>query len=98
MKALLLVLLILPQVAGARVFMCVDEATGKASFTDKGCDTAGSREEVRVKPTNLESGQRSSRAGPAGVWNSDRDTRKTGIQYNAQRREMYENRATAQRD
>ena len=52
-------LLVLPQLASARVYMCVDQVTGETSFTDKACTTAGdAREEVRVDRTNLDSGKR----------------------------------------
>ncbi len=100
MKILLLVLLLVPQLAAARVYMCVDPETGKTSFTDKACEKAASREEVRVSSTNLDSGSRSrsSRGGSAKTWNSQRDTRKTGIDYNAQRRDLYKNNPTASAD
>jgi len=97
MKILLLLLLLIPQLASAKVYMCVDPATGKTSFTDKACATAASREEVRVDATNLDSGSRSGRASSAKTWTSDRDTRKNGLDYNTQRRGMYEN-ATASSD
>ncbi|MBE9471857.1 MAG: DUF4124 domain-containing protein [Chloroflexi bacterium] len=95
MKILLLVLLLVPQLAAARVYMCVDPETGKTSFTDKACVKAASREEVRVSSTNLDSGSRSARGGSAKTWNSQRDTRKSGNDYNTQRRAMYKNNPTA---
>ena len=98
MKILLLILLLVPQLAAARVYMCVDPETGKTSFTDKACEKAASREEVRVSSTNLDSGSRSARGGAAKTWNSQRDTRKTGNDYNAQRRGLYENNPTASAD
>jgi hypothetical protein len=98
LKILLMALLLIPQLASAKVYICVDPATGKTSFTDKACAKAASREEVRVKATNLDSGSRSGGAGAAKTWTSDRDNRKTGIDYNAQRRGMYENKATASND
>jgi hypothetical protein len=98
MKILLLVLLLVPQLAAAKVYMCVDPATGKTSFTDKACAKAASREEVRVEATNLDLGSRSGRGGAAKTWTSDRETRKTGIDYNAQRRGIYENNATVSTD
>jgi hypothetical protein len=97
-KILLLVLLLIPQLASAKVYMCVDPATGKTSFTDKACAKAASREEVRVEATNLDSGSRAGRGGAAKTWTSDRETRKTGIDYNAQRRGIYDNNATASTD
>jgi hypothetical protein len=98
MKILLLVLLLVPQLAAAKVFMCVDPATGKTSFTDRACEKAAAREEVRVDPTNLDSGGRTARGGSAKTWNSQRDTRKTGNDYNAQRRDVYQNNPTASAD
>jgi len=98
MKILLMVLLLVPQLAAARVYMCVDPASGKTSFTDKACEKAAKREEVRVAPTNLDSGSRTGVSKPAKVWSSDRDTRKTGGDYNEQRRQLYENKAIARND
>ena len=98
MRVLLLILLILPQLAGARVFMCVDEATGKTTFTDKGCEKTSAREEVRIDATNLDSGARSTAPDADKTWNSERDERKSGLQYSSERRAMYMGRATARRN
>jgi Domain of unknown function (DUF4124) len=97
MKNLILVtlLLLVPQFAAARVYMCVDQATGQTSFTDKACDTAGVREEIKVGPANLDSGQRTARPSPRKTWRSEADIRKTGADYSAERRSMYESKATA---
>lgn len=95
MKGVLLLLLLLPQMAAAGVYMCVDPETGKTSFTDKACAKATAREEVRVGATNLDSGSRTRRGSGSKTWNSQRDTRKSGIDYNDQRRSLYENRASA---
>jgi hypothetical protein len=80
-------LMLVPQLAAARVYMCVDEATGKTSFTDKACETASTREEVRVDSYTRRSKQKTLR--------SQTDTRKSGADFNAQRRELYENKASA---
>ena len=80
--------------------MCVDHATGKTSFTDRACETvASSSEEVRVDRANLESGgkyggQKNMRVEK--VWNSQRDTRRTGRDLTTQPKSAYENDATAQ--
>lgn len=95
MKGVLLLLLLLPQMAAAGVYMCVDPETGKTSFTDKACAEATAREEVRVGATNLDSGSGSRRGSGSKTWNSQRDKRKSGIDYNDQRRSQYENRASA---
>ena len=99
MKGVLLLLLLLPQMAAAGVYMCVDPETGKTSFTDKACAKATAkataRQEVRVGATNLDSGSRTRRGSSSKTWNSQRDTRKSGIDYNDQRRSLYENRASA---
>ena len=96
--AVMLALLLAPisQGALARVYMCVDPETGATSFTDKACEKSTSGEEVRVNATNYDSGRRtaSSSSGPK-VWNSHRDTRKTGRDYNDERRRMYQEKATA---
>ena len=92
---LLAALLLVPQIASARVYMCVNPNTGDTSFTDKACDTTALREEVRVEPANLDSGGRDSAEATPKTWRSEEDTRKTGLDYNAERRGIYENRATA---
>jgi hypothetical protein len=93
---LLMVLLLAPQLAAAKVYMCVDPNTGKTSFTDKGCKTVTFQEEVRVGATNSASGTRNSSGGGANkAWNSERDARKSGIEYNEQRRRERQNNATA---
>ncbi len=96
MRALLLILLLLPQLASARIYMCVDHETGNATFTDRACESSGSREEVRVDPMNLESGKRTDTKVVEKTWSSEQETRKSGLQYNAERRSLAESRATAQ--
>jgi hypothetical protein len=88
-------LLLVPQLASARVYMCVDHATGTTSFTDKACETVSSREEVKVDPANLDSGSRYRAPAKKKTWRSQQDKRKTGMDYNAERRSIYENEATA---
>lgn len=88
--------LLLPQLASARVYMCVDQATGETSFTDKACATANdAREEVRVDRTNLDSGQRYGAQARQKTWRSEEDTRKSGRDYSASQRSLYDNNATA---
>ena len=88
-------LLVVPQLASARVYMCVDHATGKTSFTDKACETASMREEVRVDPANLDSGKRYQKAPKPKTWRSEAETRKTGADYTADRRAIFESKTTA---
>ena len=95
MKILLLVLLLLPQLAAAKVYMCVDPKSGKTIFTDKGCEATAATEEVRIDPTNVDSGRNTRGAVAKKTWSSDRDTRKTGRDYEEQRRRIQENNATA---
>ena len=94
--SVLLLLVLLPQLAAARVYMCVDPQTGNTSFTDKACVKSTAGEEVRVDGANYSSG-RQNQAGPTGpkVWNSHRDERKTGRDYNDERRRLYHEKATA---
>jgi hypothetical protein len=92
---LLALLLLLPQLAAAKVYMCVNQETGAASFTDRACETSSVREEVRVQDANLGSGQQVARTPKPKTWRSQADTRKTGIDYNAERRSLYANKATA---
>lgn len=94
-RYLVIALLLLPQLAAARVYMCVDEATGVTSFTDKACDTAASGEEVRLNQINPGTSGPKTRNTKRQVWRSDMDARKTGSDYNAQRKALYENKATA---
>jgi hypothetical protein len=75
--------------------MCVDHDTGETSFTDKACETASAREEVRVQPSNLDSGSRYGAQAKPKTWRSEADTRKTGLDYNADRRSAYEAKTTA---
>ena len=97
MKKLIFIalLLLLPQFAVARVYMCVDHTTGQTSFTDQACETASVREEVRVPTSNLDSGQRYGAPSKRKTWRSQADVRKTGTDYSAERRSLYENKATA---
>ncbi len=89
------IVLMLPQLASARVYICVDAARGKTSVTDKACATNNVREEVRVDATNLDSGAKYGSAKPQKVWRSEEDTRKTGADYAAERNGLYDNKATA---
>lgn len=79
------------QVTAARVYMCVDPDTGKAYFTDAGCATQENREEVRVDAANLESGKRYTASGKRKTWNSEREERKSGLDFNAERRSLSSN-------
>lgn len=68
---LLTAALLLPQVSAAGVYMCVDPATGKKTFTDRACPTAGQGTRVRVEPTNF--GEGLAKRKPRGTWTSDKD-------------------------
>lgn len=100
MRNLILCLLLMPSLASAKVFMCVDEATGKTVFTDQACNGATVREEVKVPATNTVSGTREEGAKNARekVWASDRDTRKSGREYRSENRDLNENQPTASVD
>lgn len=91
-------LLLVSQGATARVYMCVDAKTGSTSFTDKACEVTSVREEVRVDATNLDSGSRSRGGSKRKTWRSEEETRKTGLDYNNERRDLYGNSATASSD
>ena len=95
MRVLILVLLLLPQLAAAGVFMCVDPASGATSFSDKGCAASVDQEEVKVEATNVFSGNRTAESPKRKTWASDRDTRKTGRDYTAEKSEQLRNKATA---
>ena len=99
----MLALLLMASPASAKVYMCIDPDTGRKSFTDKACDTPSAySEEVRVDRANLQSGKTYStntkkRRIPAEkAWTSQRDTRKSGRELNAQKRSAYSTDATAQ--
>ncbi|MEM1156148.1 MAG: DUF4124 domain-containing protein [Pseudomonadota bacterium] len=100
MRYLILCLLMVPCLASARVYMCVDGATGKTVFTDQACNGAVTREEVKVSATNTVSGSRekADKDAPEKVWLSDRDTRKSGRDYRTQERELKDNHPTASVD
>ncbi|MFT4615558.1 MAG: hypothetical protein ACI9NT_002713 [Bacteroidia bacterium] len=92
-------LLALPQFAAARVYMCVDHVTGATSFTDKACEdqSVSTREEVRVAPANLDSGANYAKKTGRKTWNSETDTRKSGIDYSVERRAANEDVRVADR-
>ena len=80
MRIFLLVLsLLVPQLAAAGVYLCVDPETGKKTFTDRACEQRTSGEGVRVDPVNF--GGAAYRA-PAGehkqVWRSQQAVAKSG--------------------
>ena len=69
MKAVLVLLLLLgPQLASAKIYMCRDAVSGETTFTDVACEQSlASREEVRVQPTNVDSGQRTATHQPGAI-------------------------------
>lgn len=95
MKILLLLMLLLPQLAAAKVYMCVDPKSGKTLFSDTGCKATAATEEVRIDPTNVDSGRNTRGAVAKKAWASERDTRKTGRDYEQEKRRIKENNATA---
>jgi len=95
---LLLLLFLIPQLAMARVYMCVDEASGQTTFTDKGCHTSAKQAEVRVPASNVDSGANTAEEPEQQTWVSDRDTRKTGRDYSAERRRLAQGSTTASID
>ena len=71
-KVLFICALLSPALASAGVFVCVDPATGKKTFTDKACETKAKGEKLDVKPQNFgDSGHRSGSSGQKS-WNSQR--------------------------
>lgn len=74
-------LLLGASVAQAKVYRCVDPATGKTTFTDVACaSNQASDDQVRVKPSNFgASGHRSQAGSQQRVWRSqDPDRRQNG--------------------
>ena len=92
-KLLVIALLVIPQLASARVYMCVDQVTGETSFTDQACSTAGAREEVRLENSTPESNRNRATRVRQKTWTSDADLRKSGLEYNAERRSLYESKS-----
>ena len=71
-KLLFFCALLSPALASAGVFVCVDPATGKKTFTDKACETKTKGEKLDVQPQNFGgSGHRSGSSGQKS-WNSQR--------------------------
>ncbi len=97
MKVILLVvgLALVPQSALAKVFMCVDEATGKTSFTDKACDKHVPGEKVRVDVANPGKGARGAGRNRNNAWQSQRDFSRSGLDYNRARRAAASGKETA---
>ena len=60
--AALVGLLAISPSALAEVYKCVDEATGKMTFTDSACPDKGTGDYVPVGPANSDSGYESDRA------------------------------------
>jgi len=69
--------LISAQTASAGVYMCVDAATGKKTFTDKACPSRQKGDKVKVQTTNFGDGVKNSRAANA-TWTSHIDTSVSG--------------------
>jgi hypothetical protein len=82
---IIVAMLLASKVVAGKVYMCVDPVTGESSFTDKACETRSVGEEVRVQTTNPGSGHRYTKKGAKKTWSSQRDTRKTGLDYSAQK-------------
>jgi len=81
MRILFVILLLLPQLSAAAVYMCVDPQTGKKSFTDRACDESASREQLHVDSANTASGAKTSRRSGNQTWNSQRDSTRDGRDY-----------------
>lgn len=73
---LLFTTLLIPQLASAGVYMCVDPVTGKKTFTDRACPTAAKGTKVRVQATNFGRGVKNTEE--TGTWRSERDTSVAG--------------------
>lgn len=88
--------LLAPQLSSAEVFMCVDPESGKKTFTDKACPSAGERKKVKVQPTNFGQGNKTNYN--QGTWSSDRDKSLAGrdnLNANARRMDSARNAGSA---
>lgn len=79
MRTLIFIAILVPQIATAGVFMCVDPVTGKKSFTDRACPKSETGTRVKVEPKNFGANGHSS-AQPKGekAWHSQLDTTVSG--------------------
>lgn len=76
-RAILIAVLLIPQLAVADIFICTDPNTGQKSFTDKACPKLTAGKKVKVVPTNFGGGVH--RKAGAQTWNSDLDTSVSGV-------------------
>ncbi len=90
----MLIMVILPLAVRADMYMCVDPETGATSFTDKACEEAASQEEIKVNAINPGGARQASQPRTRNkAWRSQVDARKTGTDFNSQRRAMYRGKA-----
>ena len=92
MKQLMVMLLIamLPLAVRADMYMCVDPQTGATSFTDKACKGAASQQEIKVNAINPGGVRQASQPRTQDkAWRSQVDARKTGTDFNSERRAIY---------
>ena len=82
----MIILLLVPQLATAGVYMCVDPQTGRKTFTDRACDDNAEREKVRVQAANSSSGARTARGSGNKTWNSERDESRSGRDHRQEER------------
>jgi hypothetical protein len=79
MKILLFIAILIPQIATAGVFMCVDPVTGKKSFTDRACPKSEAGTRVKVEPSNFgANGHQRAQQNGQKAWHSQRDTTVSG--------------------
>ena len=89
-------MLLLPLVGRADLLMCVDPQTGATSFTDKACQVTASQQEIKVNTVNPGGSQQASRHPERNkAWRSQLDVRKTGTDFNSERRALYRSEASA---
>jgi hypothetical protein len=96
-RIVLFILLCLPGFASAGVYMCVDPATGKKTFTDKACATKKSGDKLDVKPHNFgDSGHRAPGSSTSKAWTSQREaTGADRAEYTGNQRRLEKARNTA---
>lgn len=86
MRVILLLLLLVPQLATAGVYLCVDPQTGKKTFTDRACEQEAVGEQLRVESAQSGASRGSSRKSNDKTWNSQRDERIDGREYRQEER------------
>ena len=90
----MMVVIMLPLPVRADLYMCVDPETGATSFTDIACKGAASPQEIKVNAINPGGTRQASHPRTRDkTWRSQLDARKTGTDFNSERRASYQGKS-----